>query len=136
MLAGISNPVAHPGMFQRVECHPAPDIAMIGQGLEQAAASVAEAIADNSLEVLVYDLGLWENRALELDYRFLSVSPAEIQCIVTANVIGAILRVQALLPSLLRTASPLRLHLSPARPWHHGNPRGRLLRPAFPQYLT
>ncbi|MFQ3786355.1 SDR family NAD(P)-dependent oxidoreductase [Halomonas sp. A29] len=73
---------------------------------EQAARSVAEAVEAGGLDVLIYNLGLWESRAFEPDYRFLNDSPAEIQRIVTVNVSGAILLIQALLPALLRSSSP------------------------------
>lgn len=73
---------------------------------ERAAASVGEAMAKGELDVLIYNLGLWETRAFEPDYRFLADSPAEIQRIVTVNVSGAILLIQALLPALLRSSSP------------------------------
>ncbi|MBD3897250.1 SDR family oxidoreductase [Halomonas sp. ML-15] len=73
---------------------------------EQATAQVAETLAEGELDVLIYNLGLWESRAFEPDYRFLTDSPAEIQRMVTVNVSGAILLIQALLPALLRSAAP------------------------------
>ncbi|PMR76471.1 SDR family NAD(P)-dependent oxidoreductase [Billgrantia endophytica] len=73
---------------------------------ERATAGVVEVVAENGLDVLIYNLGLWESRAFEQDYRFLADSPAEIQRIVTVNVSGAILLIQALLPTLLRSPSP------------------------------
>lgn len=73
---------------------------------EPAAARVAEAIAGSGLDVLIYNLGLWESRAFEPDYRFLTDNPAESQRMVTVNVSGAILLIQALLPALLRSAAP------------------------------
>lgn len=73
---------------------------------ERAAATLAEAVEASGLDVLIYNLGLWESRAFEPDYRFLADSPAEIQRIVTVNVSGAILLVQALLPALLRSCAP------------------------------
>lgn len=44
MLASISYPVAHPDMIQRVECHPAPDTAMIGHGTMETLAGVSFAL--------------------------------------------------------------------------------------------
>ncbi len=73
---------------------------------ERAAASVAESVTENGLDVLIYNLGLWESRAFEPDYRFLEDSPTEIQRMVMVNVSGAILLVQALLPALLRSVCP------------------------------
>ncbi|RCV90136.1 SDR family NAD(P)-dependent oxidoreductase [Billgrantia montanilacus] len=73
---------------------------------ERAAASVAKAVVENDVDVLIYNLGLWESRAFEPEYRFLEDSPSEIQRMVTVNVSGAILLVQALLPALLRSVSP------------------------------
>ncbi|PAU75488.1 SDR family NAD(P)-dependent oxidoreductase [Halomonas salipaludis] len=73
---------------------------------EPAAAKVAGAMAGGKLDVLIYNLGLWESRAFEPDYRFLADSPAEIQHMVTVNVSGAILLIQALLPALLNSAAP------------------------------
>ncbi|MGR4069651.1 SDR family oxidoreductase [Billgrantia sp. C5P2] len=72
----------------------------------QASRSVAEAVKEGGLDVLIYNLGLWEARAFEPDYCFLNDSPAEIQRIVTVNVSGAILLIQALLPALLRSRAP------------------------------
>lgn len=73
---------------------------------ERAVATLAEAVEARGLDVLVYNLGLWESRAFEPDYRFLDDSPTEIQRIVTVNVSGAILLIQALLPALLRSRAP------------------------------
>ncbi|MGL6249373.1 MAG: SDR family NAD(P)-dependent oxidoreductase, partial [Billgrantia desiderata] len=67
---------------------------------ERASATLAEAVEARGIDVLIYNLGLWESRAFEPNYRFLDDSPAEIQRIVTVNVSGAILLIQALLPVL------------------------------------
>ncbi len=70
-----------------------------------AAASIADALPP-SLDVIVYNIGIWEEAAFSEEYDFLGSGAEEIESLVTANVTGPLLLLHRLLPSLLVSAHP------------------------------
>jgi short-subunit dehydrogenase len=67
---------------------------------KEAAKTIGEALAGRPLDVLVYNAGIWEERAFESDYRFEEVPDDEHIRIITVNLTSAILCIQKLLPNL------------------------------------
>lgn len=61
---------------------------------------VAEIVGDKPLDLLIHNVGLWEEKAFTEDYSFESVPASEIVNMITTNVTSAILHIQALLPNL------------------------------------
>ncbi|MGB1765442.1 short-subunit dehydrogenase [Alloalcanivorax xenomutans] len=72
----------------------------------QAARHLAKAVQKEGLDVLIYNLGLWENRAFEEDYRFLDDPDDDIQHLVAVNITATLLVIKALLPALLQATAP------------------------------
>lgn len=67
---------------------------------EESAEKVAEALGANSLDILIYNVGIWETKGFSDDYDFESVPATEISQMITTNVTAAILHLQTLLPNL------------------------------------
>lgn len=61
---------------------------------------MTEALGDMPLDILIYNVGIWEEKAFSDDYDFESVPADEVVNMVTTNITSAILHVQALLPNL------------------------------------
>ncbi|XOT98541.1 SDR family NAD(P)-dependent oxidoreductase, partial [Alcaligenes pakistanensis] len=59
-----------------------------------------------SLDVLIYNLGIWEDTAFSEEYDFLSQSDQAIRSLVDVNLTGALLAIRHLLPHLLRSKQP------------------------------
>jgi short-subunit dehydrogenase len=74
-------------------------------GQSAAAAHIAAMLADSSLDVLIYNAGIWEANAFSQSYRPEAVPPAETAQIIQVNLTSAILTIQALLPHLRRSAN-------------------------------
>ena len=72
--------------------------------LPKAGAKVAEAIGEGSVDVLIYNAGIWETNGFEDSYDFQQVSEAETQRIIAVNLTSAITCIQSLTPALLRAA--------------------------------
>ena len=70
-----------------------------------AAQTVAEALAGNALDVVIYNAGIWEKHAFQTDYDFEKVSAEETQDIISVNLTAAIKCVQSVLPNLRQSAS-------------------------------
>jgi short-subunit dehydrogenase len=62
--------------------------------------TVADALAGQRLDALIYNAGIWEQYAFTREYDFESVSESETQRIIAVNLTSAITCVQALLPNL------------------------------------
>lgn len=73
--------------------------------LPDAAGQLASACPD-SLDVLIYNLGIWEDTAFSPEYDFLSQSDQAIRSLVDVNLTGALLAIRHLLPHLLRSKQP------------------------------
>jgi short-subunit dehydrogenase len=68
----------------------------------EAATEVAQAIAQQPLHVLIYNVGIWETTAFSEDYDFAAIAPQETQTILQVNLTAAIICIQAVLPNLRR----------------------------------
>ena len=99
-LIGVSRsrPAALPGAAQWIE-------ADLSQP-RQAATIIHEAVADGGLDVLVYNVGIWEARAFEEGYSFLDDDEAQIERMVDTNITAPLLLIKRLLPLLLQSARP------------------------------
>ena len=71
------------------------------------AARQIEQQAPPELNVLIYNLGVWEEKAFEEDYDFLGDSDEGIIDMVGINITGTILLLKRLIPRLLGAARPL-----------------------------
>lgn len=67
---------------------------------EESAHKVTETLGAMPLDVLIYNVGIWEEKAFSEAYDFESVPASEITKMVTTNLTSAILNIQALLPNL------------------------------------
>ena len=65
-----------------------------------AANLIVEALANNPLDLLLYNAGIWESNAFSENYEFEELDPAENRRIVTVNLTAAIDCVQALLKNV------------------------------------
>lgn len=69
-------------------------------------ASQLAAACPDSLDVLIYNLGIWEDTAFSDEYDFLSQSDQALRRLVDVNLTGALLAIRHLLPHLLRSKQP------------------------------
>jgi len=65
-----------------------------------AGATVAAAIGDAALDLVIYNAGIWEHNAFRDSYDLMAVDDAETERIIAVNLTSAITCVRALLPSL------------------------------------
>lgn len=65
-----------------------------------AADRIAEALDGATLDVFIYNVGVWESKGFSDDYDFEQDDPAEIASIININVTSAITCIQKLLPNL------------------------------------
>lgn len=72
---------------------------------EAAAARIAEQ-APAELDAILYNVGVWEDKAFTDDYDFLADSPQQIARLLDINITGTILLLQRLIPRLLGRAKP------------------------------
>ena len=72
---------------------------------EDASRKVAQALAGQLLDVLIYNAGIWEQHAFTPDYDFEQVSEIETRNIISVNLTSAITCVQSVLPNLRQSAS-------------------------------
>jgi NAD(P)-dependent dehydrogenase (short-subunit alcohol dehydrogenase family) len=72
----------------------------------QAAQIIAEAVAGNGLDTLIYNLGIWEEFAFDPAYNFLADDDDQIEAIVTCNITSTLLLIKRLLPVLLKSPHP------------------------------
>ncbi|MDZ4018420.1 SDR family NAD(P)-dependent oxidoreductase [Pseudomonas sichuanensis] len=72
----------------------------------QAAAAIHEAVAGEGLDVLVYNVGIWETLAFEDGYSFLDDDDGQIERMVATNLTAPLLLIKRLLPVLLNSARP------------------------------
>lgn len=71
-----------------------------------AAADAVLAAAPESLDTVIYNLGVWEPTAFSEDYDFLAQNDSTTLALVATNVTGPLLLLQRLLPVVLRSAQP------------------------------
>ncbi|WP_311881042.1 MULTISPECIES: SDR family oxidoreductase [unclassified Pseudomonas] len=72
----------------------------------KAAHTIEQAVAEDGLDTLIYNLGIWETLAFDPAYAFLDSSDEEVQAIVSCNITSTILLIKRLLPLLLKSAQP------------------------------
>jgi short-subunit dehydrogenase len=65
-----------------------------------AATLVTDMLRDETLDVLIYNVGIWEREGFEDHYTFDKDEPADISHLIHVNITSAILCIQALLPHL------------------------------------
>lgn len=61
---------------------------------------------DTSVDILIYNVGIWEERAFEPEYSFLNDNPTHLEKMINTNITSCIFQIQALLPKLLESAKP------------------------------
>lgn len=64
------------------------------------------AAGPETLDVLIYNLGIWEDTAFSNEYDFLAQSDQALKHLVDVNLTGALLALRHLLPILLRSKQP------------------------------
>ena len=72
----------------------------------EAATVIHDAVVGEGLDVLVYNVGIWEERAFEDDYNFLGDDDGQIERMVATNITGPLLLIRRLLPVLLKSERP------------------------------
>lgn len=77
-----------------------------------AAAQAIAQQAPETLDVLIYNLGIWEELAFTDDYRFENDADAQIMAMVNTNITAALLLIKHLMPKLLRSSSKPQLILT------------------------
>ncbi|NOJ73814.1 SDR family NAD(P)-dependent oxidoreductase [Paenibacillus alvei] len=70
---------------------------------QEAASSIAHSIGDETIDVLIYNVGIWEQNGFEDDYNFDQDDPADIANIIQVNITSTITCIQALLPNLRKS---------------------------------
>lgn len=60
----------------------------------------------NDLDVIIYNIGIWEERAFEEDYSFMNDADQQVADIVTTNITSPILLLKRLIPKLLTSSKP------------------------------
>lgn len=70
-----------------------------------AAGQIAATLGDAALDVVIYNVGIWEREGFEDHYTFDKDEPADISRLIHVNVTSAIVGLQALLPHLRRSAA-------------------------------
>jgi NAD(P)-dependent dehydrogenase (short-subunit alcohol dehydrogenase family) len=67
---------------------------------------IEQAVVDDGLDTLIYNLGIWEEFAFDPVYDFLADHDDQLQAIVNCNITSTILLIKRLLPVLLKSANP------------------------------
>ncbi|WP_095148726.1 SDR family oxidoreductase [Pseudomonas sp. Irchel s3a18] len=71
-----------------------------------AAQIIEQAVIEDGLDTLVYNLGIWEALAFDPTYDFRGDHDDQLQAIVNCNITSAILLIKRVLPVLLKSANP------------------------------
>ncbi|MGC5773963.1 SDR family NAD(P)-dependent oxidoreductase [Paenibacillus pabuli] len=66
---------------------------------------VSDALQNETLDVLIYNVGIWEKEGFEDHYTFDQDTPAEISNLIHVNITSAIVCIQALLPHLRQSTA-------------------------------
>ncbi|MGE7622893.1 SDR family NAD(P)-dependent oxidoreductase [Viridibacillus sp. NPDC096237] len=66
---------------------------------------ITEALRNDKIDVLIYNVGVWEKEGFEDDYDFEHDNPEDIANIININITSTITYIQALLPNLRRSDS-------------------------------
>ncbi len=103
-LIGVSR-----GCPQNLHPRPGVELRWVAADLSEpatAAQIIEQAVADEGLDTLIYNLGIWEERAFDPAYNFLADQDDQLQAIVNCNITAPLLLIKRLLPTLLRSANP------------------------------
>jgi short-subunit dehydrogenase len=73
---------------------------------KEATKAVSGALKNRPIDVLIYNVGIWEKHAFTEDYCFESDEAFEIDSLIQVNITACILLIQALLPQLLKSPVP------------------------------
>ncbi|WP_095107932.1 SDR family oxidoreductase [Pseudomonas sp. Irchel 3E20] len=68
--------------------------------------AIEHAVAEEGLDTLIYNLGIWEDQAFDEAYDFLQDRDEQLEAIVGCNITAPILLIKRLLPSLLKSPNP------------------------------
>jgi NAD(P)-dependent dehydrogenase (short-subunit alcohol dehydrogenase family) len=71
-----------------------------------AAHVIEQAVAGEGLDTLIYNLGIWEARAFDPAYSFLTDEDTQLEAIVSCNITAPLLLIKRLLPVLLKSPQP------------------------------
>lgn len=71
-----------------------------------AAHVIEQAVAAGGLDTLIYNLGIWEERAFDPAYSFLTDEDTQLEAIVSCNITAPLLLIKRLLPVLLKSSQP------------------------------
>ncbi|MGN4123451.1 SDR family NAD(P)-dependent oxidoreductase [Lysinibacillus sphaericus] len=71
--------------------------------LSQQNKKISEQLKNECVDVLIYNVGVWEERGFEDDYNFEQDDPADIANIININITSTITYIQALLPNLRKS---------------------------------
>ncbi|MGE7090581.1 SDR family NAD(P)-dependent oxidoreductase [Lysinibacillus sp. NPDC048646] len=71
--------------------------------LSQQNNKISEQLKNECVDVLIYNVGVWEEKGFEDDYDFEQDDPADIANIININITSTITYIQALLPNLRRS---------------------------------
>lgn len=63
-------------------------------------------LRDTCIDVLIYNVGIWEEEAFENEYSFLNDNPTHLEKMINTNITSCIFQIQALLPKLLISPKP------------------------------
>ncbi|ANY66039.1 short-chain dehydrogenase [Paenibacillus sp. BIHB 4019] len=69
-----------------------------------AAARVTDKLANETVDVLIYNVGIWEREGFEEHYTFDKDEPADISRLIHVNITSAIVCIQAVLPHIRQSA--------------------------------
>ncbi|WP_422419392.1 SDR family oxidoreductase [Pseudomonas sp. GZD-222] len=103
-LIGVSR-----GKPEGLSAQPAVQVQWVAADLSQpriAAQQLEQAVAEQGLDTLIYNLGIWEERAFSPEYDFLMDDDEQIEAIVSCNITATLLVIKRLLPTLLQSARP------------------------------
>ena len=87
----------------RTQPHEIPNLNWIRTDLsksEQAVSDVKAVIGQQKIDVLIYNVGIWEQQAFSEHYNFENVAAAEINQIINTNISTCILSIQSLIANL------------------------------------
>jgi short-subunit dehydrogenase len=70
-----------------------------------AAANIAAALQDETVDVLIYNVGIWEKEGFESHYDFDNDLPEDIATLINVNITAPITCIQTLLPNVRKSAN-------------------------------
>ena len=70
---------------------------------EDAVHTVKKVVGEDKIDILIYNVGIWENNAFTASYNFKEVSPIELNKIINTNISTCIQSLQSLIDNLKRS---------------------------------